>query len=119
MVLLQRDDLLADHSLQGSAFTDAYTTRLDEWVLTISNDLGLPDGVAVVAVGGYGRRDVAPESDLDIVLVHTETADYAEFADKIWYPIWDSGIKLGHRVDTVEGLLKICLLYTSPSPRDS
>ena len=107
MVLLQRDDLLADHSLQGSAFTDAYTTRLDEWVLTISNDLGLPDGVAVVAVGGYGRRDVAPESDLDIVLVHTETADYAEFADKIWYPIWDSGIKLGHRVDTVEGLLKI------------
>lgn len=106
-MLLQRDDLLADHKLQGSDFTEAYTQRLDEWIYTIATTLGIPDGVAVVAVGGYGRRDVSPQSDLDIVLVHTPEADYIEFADKVWYPIWDSGIKLGHRVDTIDGILKI------------
>ena len=107
MVLLQRDDLLADRNLQGSAFTEAYTQRLDDWILAIATNLGIPEGVAIVAVGGYGRRDVSPESDLDIVLVHTAAASYGEFAEKVWYPIWDSGIKLGHRVDTVDGLLKI------------
>jgi [protein-PII] uridylyltransferase len=106
-VLLDRSDLLATSDLRGSDFTVAYTDRLDAWVGDIARDLGVPDGVAIVAVGGFGRRDVAPESDLDIVLVHTTDADYTDFADKIWYPIWDSGIKLGHRVDTVDGLLKI------------
>jgi [protein-PII] uridylyltransferase len=106
-VLLDRSDLLTATDLHGSDFTTAYTERLDEWVSAIAHSIGVPDGVALIAVGGFGRRDVAPESDLDIVLVHTTAADFADFADKIWYPIWDAGIKLGHRVDTVEGLLKI------------
>jgi [protein-PII] uridylyltransferase len=106
-VLLERDDLLADTDLQGSDFTHAYSDRLDEWIGSIAGDSGVPDGVALVAVGGYGRREMAPQSDLDIILVHGPEAEFSDFADKIWYPIWDAGLKLGHRVDTTEGLLKI------------
>ena len=106
-MLLERSDLLADRTLQGSAFTAAYTDRIDKWIGSIAEELSVPSGVALVAVGGYGRRDVSPESDLDIVLVHADGADYGEFAEKVWYPIWDSGLKLGHRVDTIDGLLKI------------
>lgn len=106
-MLLERNDLLADTELQGSAFTRAYSDRLDAWVTAIAQQVGVPDGVALIAVGGYGRQELSPHSDLDIILVHTHEADYQRFAEQMWYPIWDAGLKLGHRVDTVDGLLKI------------
>jgi [protein-PII] uridylyltransferase len=59
------------------------------------------DGVALVAVGGLGRREPAPYSDLDLVLLHEgKVAGLAELADAIWYPIWDSKIGLDHSVRT-------------------
>ena len=102
-----RDDLLADSNLLGSAFTSAYSGRVDEWISQIVEAQPVPEKAALVAIGGYGRGELAPQSDLDIALVHTQTADVSEFAERIWYPIWDAGIKLGHRVDTIDGLLKI------------
>jgi len=60
-------------------------------------------GIALVAVGGLGRREPAPYSDLDLLLVHSgRSSDVAEVADRIWYPIWDTGIGLDHSVRTVE-----------------
>lgn len=106
-MLLERDDLLADADLQGSDFTRAYSDRLDHWITSIAEGVGVPDGVALVAVGGYGRREMSPQSDLDVILVHTNDSDYERFAEQVWYPIWDAGLKLGHRVDTVGGLIKI------------
>jgi [protein-PII] uridylyltransferase len=61
-------------------------------------------GVALAAVGGYGRGELSPHSDLDLVLLHsTETPEsYAALlAERLWYPIWDSGIKLDHSVRSV------------------
>lgn len=55
-------------------------------------------GIALVAVGGYGRRELAPHSDLDVVLVHTEDADVEEVAAGVWYPLWDAGADLDHAV---------------------
>jgi hypothetical protein len=58
-----------------------------------------PDvGVALVAVGGYGRGELAPYSDLDVVLVHDDGVDDGELAEQLWYPLWDSGAKLDHSV---------------------
>ena len=57
-----------------------------------------PRGVALVAVGGYGRRELAPHSDLDVVLVHTEEADLQDAAPELWYPLWDAGVHLDHAV---------------------
>ncbi|MDN4160601.1 [protein-PII] uridylyltransferase [Nocardioides abyssi] len=60
---------------------------------------GGPDhGMALVAVGGYGRSELAPHSDLDVVLVHDEGVDPGEVAGRIWYPLWDSGVKVDHSV---------------------
>ncbi|MFL6132793.1 MAG: [protein-PII] uridylyltransferase [Nocardioidaceae bacterium] len=58
-------------------------------------------GVALVAVGGYGRAELAPHSDLDVVLVHddaTERVDVGSVAAQVWYPIWDAGAALDHAV---------------------
>ncbi len=57
--------------------------------------------MALVAVGGYGRRELLPGSDLDVLLLHAGREGIASIADRIWYPVWDSGARLDHAVRTV------------------
>ena len=66
------------------------------------------DDVALVAVGGLGRREPAPYSDLDLVLLHDrKIPDLSAIADGIWYPIWDSGVSLDHSVRTPDQVLSV------------
>lgn len=66
-----------------------------------------PDvGVALVAVGGYGRRELAPYSDLDLVLVYDNDVALGEWASKLWYPLWDSGETIDHSVRSVGEMLE-------------
>jgi [protein-PII] uridylyltransferase len=56
-------------------------------------------GLALVAVGGFGRRELAPYSDLDVVLVHDDgnpAVDVRRVAELVWYPMWDAGVDLDH-----------------------
>src|SRR5215470_17907940 len=71
------------------------TASTDRWLASL---LGAEPGVALVAVGGYGRRELLPGSDLDVLLLHSARAGIAALADRIWYPIWDSGTRLDHAV---------------------
>jgi [protein-PII] uridylyltransferase len=63
-------------------------------------------GVALVAVGGYGRSELAPGSDLDVALVGDDGVDLGA-AERLWYPLWDSGHRLDHSVRTTSGLLAL------------
>jgi [protein-PII] uridylyltransferase len=74
------------------------TARVDRWLAEL---LGAEPGVALVAVGGYGRKELLPRSDLDVVLLHDGRDGIAGIADRIWYPVWDSGAELDHAVRTV------------------
>jgi [protein-PII] uridylyltransferase len=74
------------------------TTQVDRWLAEL---LGAEAGVALVAVGGYGRKELLPRSDLDVLLLHSGRDDIAGIADRIWYPVWDSGAELDHAVRTV------------------
>src|SRR5689334_25079168 len=67
----------------------------DRWLASL---LGAEPGVALVAVGGYGRRELLPGSDLDVLLLHSGRPGIAALADRVWYPIWDSGTRLDHAV---------------------
>src|SRR4051794_41452321 len=58
-------------------------------------------GVALVAVGSLGGRELPPHGDLDLVLVHDGRPEIAALADALWYPIWDAGVRLDHSVRTV------------------
>ncbi|MET0447121.1 MAG: [protein-PII] uridylyltransferase [Aeromicrobium sp.] len=58
-------------------------------------------GLALVAVGGYGRSELSPFSDLDVVLLHDPSIDESvvrEAAEAIWYPLWNDGVALDHSV---------------------
>ncbi|TQN41840.1 UTP--GlnB (protein PII) uridylyltransferase GlnD [Blastococcus colisei] len=59
------------------------------------------DGVALVAVGSLGRRELPPHGDLDLVLVHEGRPEIAAIADALWYPVWDAGLRLDHSVRSV------------------
>ncbi|CAM5372413.1 Bifunctional uridylyltransferase/uridylyl-removing enzyme [Streptomyces fumanus] len=58
--------------------------------------------MALVAVGGYGRAELSPRSDLDLLLLHDGGDDkaVAALADRLWYPVWDLGLALDHAVRT-------------------
>ncbi len=62
------------------------------------------DGVAfaLCAVGGYGRKELAPFSDVDLLFLHEPASDAVvrRALDFILYPMWDSGMKIGHGVHT-------------------
>jgi [protein-PII] uridylyltransferase len=52
-----------------------------------------PDGVAILALGGYGRRLQLPGSDVDVLVVHDglEAAALTDLGERLWYPLWDAG----------------------------
>jgi [protein-PII] uridylyltransferase len=60
-----------------------------------------------MAVGGYGRRELAPGSDLDLVLVHAGVRSVAEVAEPVWYAVWDAGLQLDHSVRTVDECVRL------------
>ena len=62
-------------------------------------------GCALIAVGGYGRAELAPHSDLDVVLVHDEDVDPGEVASQVWYPLWDSGQTIDHSVRRLDEMV--------------
>ncbi|WP_412102720.1 [protein-PII] uridylyltransferase [Plantactinospora sp. KLBMP9567] len=65
------------------------------------------DGVALVAVGGLGRRQCAPCGDLDLVLLHSGMPGMDELAAALWYPIWDARLGLDHSVRTIPEALSV------------
>ncbi|MDQ6687750.1 MAG: [protein-PII] uridylyltransferase [Actinomycetota bacterium] len=75
------------------------TTAADALCAKAFGSAGCPNtGVALVAVGGYGRQELAPYSDLDLVLVHDAEVALGEWAGQLWYPLWDSGTNIDHSV---------------------
>lgn len=65
---------------------------------------GLGGGVAVVALGGYGRRLLCPASDVDLMVLHAERKPerVRRAAEQVFYPFWDAGFALGHALRTVQ-----------------
>ncbi|MEI7592480.1 MAG: [protein-PII] uridylyltransferase [Actinomycetes bacterium] len=105
---LDRAALFADRSRTGIDLSVAYCDLMDRWLAALYRDASSgADGVALVAVGGYGRGELAPHSDLDVVLLHRDVKGIGVIAERVWYPVWDEGLKLGHSVRTVKEALTL------------
>ncbi|MCK5890720.1 [protein-PII] uridylyltransferase [Aeromicrobium sp.] len=88
----RQDRTLAVDRLVRSTYVDLVPT---------GGDARIGSGVAVVAVGGYGRGELTPFGDVDVVLVHDDeiaTEEVARLAEGLWYPLWDRGLRLDHAV---------------------
>ncbi|MGW4975392.1 [protein-PII] uridylyltransferase [Streptomyces mirabilis] len=95
--------LLQEGAQSGPPRRAALAELTDEWLTGLfgAGAEGLR-GVSLVAVGGYGRGELSPRSDLDLLLLHdgADSGTVAALADRIWYPIWDLGLALDHSVRT-------------------
>ena len=105
---LDRLVLLQDTSRRGAAFCGLLSEKVDLWLQQLWENAGGPaTGAALVAVGGYGRSELSPGSDIDVYLLYEPKTPVSALAESIWYPIWDEGIKLGHAVRTVKETLAL------------
>jgi [protein-PII] uridylyltransferase len=90
--------------VRGADLRAQLTELTDRWLVAL---LGDEPSVALVCVGAFGRREPAAGSDLDLVLLHRGRKDIKVLAERLWYPIWDTGIGLDHSVRTVSEALDV------------
>jgi len=89
-----------------AALVDLYEFWLSKGATAAGVDTANPS-VALVAVGGLGRRELVPFSDLDLVLVHNGNSEVGKVADALWYPLWDARVGLDHSVRTPGEAIKV------------
>lgn len=98
--LAARVKLLATPGRPNAGGRRALTALTDEWLGEIFARSGAVEaGASLIALGGHGRRELSAGSDLDLLLLHPG-GPISDVADKLWYPIWDSGLRLDHSVRT-------------------
>lgn len=98
-----RASLQDDQGLMGRELCQRHSDLVDRWMAELFAEAlpaGDAHGLALIAVGGYGRGELSLQSDVDVLLLHDDRADIGAVADRIWYPVWDAGVKLGHAVRT-------------------
>ncbi|GHD95056.1 [protein-PII] uridylyltransferase [Streptomyces naganishii] len=98
--------LLTEGTRSGPPRRAALASLTDDWLTGLFDAAaaaaGGPRGISLVAVGGYGRGELSPRSDLDLLLLHEggDPGAVAALADRLWYPVWDLGLALDHSVRT-------------------
>ena len=71
--------------------------------------------IAIVALGGYGRAELSPHSDIDFMFLHNRSVVgrgvahpyLARMIDGVLYPLWDLGFKVGHAVRSIADCLDV------------
>ncbi len=106
----KRDALEAlwQKGLSGQALLSEHTKLIDSFLNRSFTECQVDThDMALVALGGYGRQELFPYSDIDLMLLHRPSAKERlnEVAEAVFYPLWDAGLEVGHGVRTVE----ICL----------
>ncbi|CDM75864.1 [protein-PII] uridylyltransferase [Mycobacterium marinum] len=108
-----RRQLLSDdhRDMDPAELRQAWLDLHESWLIAKAAQIGIADdsGYAIVGVGGLGRRELLPYSDLDLVLLHDgkPVEELGDVADALWYPLWDANIRLDHSVRTVSDALGV------------
>lgn len=113
----KRDRLISDLKKNSQNFLLEHTGLLDNYFQTCYENSQVGPGIlsennpyAIVALGGYGRREQCVHSDVDLLfLFENRVPDAAEdLIQEIVYPLWDIGIDIGHATRSVEECANIC-----------
>jgi [protein-PII] uridylyltransferase len=88
--------------------------HVDETLLTLWRHTGMPDDAALLAVGGFGRGELFPHSDVDVLVLlppgHTEATDSLRSAiEGFITACWDIGLEIGSSVRTIDECVAIAI----------
>jgi [protein-PII] uridylyltransferase len=89
-------DIVLRHLFEGAVEGSAYTDKTPP--------------VALLAIGGYGRGELSPYSDVDILFLHDSariTGEATEVIEQVLYMLWDVGFKVGHSTRSIDEAIKL------------
>ncbi|MCE9661622.1 MAG: [protein-PII] uridylyltransferase [Burkholderiales bacterium] len=92
----------------------ALAGQVDETLLGLWQRSGMPAGTSLVAVGGYGRGELFPHSDVDVLVIlpvdGTDGLDRMRRAtERFITDCWDAGLEIGSSVRTVDECVAMAL----------
>ena len=97
-----RDRLTASGPAPGRTWCEAWSSAVDAALVDLARPVPGTLRWCLAAVGGYGRRELCPGSDVDVLVLH-DGARHDELEDlvrTVVYPLWDAGLKVGYAVRT-------------------
>jgi [protein-PII] uridylyltransferase len=100
-------------TLSGIAFSERLSLITDELIKESLIHLGFPHlkGVSIIATGGYGRKELCPYSDIDLLFLYSPTKKslVENAAQKLLYSLWDLNLQIGHSIRTIDECFEISL----------
>jgi len=95
---------------QRASLVDVVLRHLLDAAIETAPDKDLPK-LALVAIGGYGRGELNPFSDVDIMFLHEDAMKQLDprlndMVQQILYMLWDVGFKVGHSTRSISGAVK-------------
>ncbi len=101
--------ILWDRGLSGVELLREHSAFIDGFISSRYEALPeeLRKGTALLALGGYGREEHFPFSDVDLMVLHTPEAsdNISRVSKQVLYPLWDAGLDVGHGVRSVKECL--------------
>ncbi len=91
---------LIQNKINGIQYSYQNALIIDELITKITDHLKpnfIEDGLSIIAIGGYGRYEMAPFSDIDILFLYGDKID-EEFLSQFLNIIWSLGLKIGYSV---------------------
>lgn len=84
-----------------------HTRILDQLLKDLWRSYGLPPNASLIAVGGYGRGDMFPHSDIDLLILMPDNSDsqLQTTVESLIGTLWDIGLNIGHSVRTLQECL--------------
>jgi [protein-PII] uridylyltransferase len=79
------------------------SNKIDEVIRDLWGDRDCGDSFALMAIGGYGRATIHPQSDIDLLFFFKDTID-EEAIKAILHPLWDLQFKVGHQIRHADDL---------------
>src|SRR5215510_11847055 len=77
--------------------------KIDEIIRELWGDRDCPDSFALMAIGGYGRATIHPQSDVDLLFFFKEVID-EDAIKAVLHPLWDLQFKVGHQIRNADDL---------------
>ena len=88
---------------KAAQLLNAHSRLVDQYLRRVWRELALPGTIALVAVGGYGRGELYPKSDIDLLILLDAEPDMKlqEKLHQLVGALWDIGLEVGHSIRTV------------------
>ena len=89
-----------DAELDPGAYLSAHTELVDRLLEQIVEDLPMPPDLLLLATGGYGRRELCPFSDIDLLILYRGEleAPHEAWIKQLLHGLWDRGLRVGQQV---------------------